>query len=1406
MKINNKIEDDINYLKLLDILEEKKKTKGECNIKLNNNHEINFSITLSSKEIPSNSKNNSFMDKIKIFSSTKNPSNNTSNNNNINKIEINKNIINEKERKKTIAINPHKEKLNLFNNNKEEPKKFPNPIKKNNGNKINEATKAEQKSKTEVNKEKALTIPKKNQSKDDDLRNRKENNEIPKKENSNYSKEELNLNLQVNKENISEKKEENVKIDNNSLVKKESPNEVKTEKVEQLKSMPLETNQKEVLNISNKIAHESQSLSNISNISNTYKINTTNFNIIYLIDTTLSMKKYENFIYFLPNINSFLEKIFIKLKIGYVLYKDFLVYNEDYYFNKIKIYLPSKSNINLPADLEFSGGFDYSEDWAYSIYKISEETKENEENIVIHICDSNAHGSRFSDYDNKDEMEKVLIEALKKCKNKNIKFIGLLIDILASKSFFECKKIYNELDGFYDIIDLTKNLDFHFLLNKITEKISNIVKIEYIRVEKHWSSFFFEVDESNFKFNKLIVEMSPLYETRQYKSEKFTFLPKIQIETFNSYLKSDKMYGIRQGYIGDCYLISSIISMLNYPLIFNYIFPNSSNINEKTQYIDMLIYENGIKKLISFKNTYAINNGNLLFVKPYKNELYAMAIEKGFSVSKCTDGTIKSGYKNIEGGSGYIVFDTILGAESERYISNNNLIHLIFKNGYKYINKGNLQAKIKKYIDFGGIITFGVYYNLGRAHEYSLQGYKSDDNGNLLVEIINPHRSGRYAEENIFLNKDNNKKKLLKNGNKYPIIYEDDFTNNECKESLYSYKSTGYMIMEFETFYRWYGTIDMCDPMIGYYEQMIEFIPNGNNIHSFDLKINLKTKFKAYIFIKENSLNIKNYNFIIKYRNGNIIFNDEFDYNNKIFYEILEKGFYLIEIKSKKEEEIKDVIYLKIFCKETIKKEHNDIIFYGFFCPDIYIEMVFIHEFIIKFYNFINNNNIYFFEIPNEKSIYFCCPNNPNNILKNFYIYYINTMNGFFVEVIFKYKWIFFLIMEYRYNCSYYIIYTKYGNFKCSRKFEFFDFDILFKINVLNDILYSKVLLWSEKIHHKKTYDIIKDLEESKINFINISGQSCYQSAYLQGFIHIVIPIAIKYLINKRKNKNLANFINLDQLKNNNEFNNAIIDIMKEVVDRKNNEVNQNENKNILAKKIHYLERDNLKGFLGCNHEGPGCQKLINEAIKNFALNALDDKIQNQNPLNLSKKPDVNNSNENKEYYIDAIEISKSTIVSEIMKIKIENKNFLNIVLQLDENSENVKNLDIIKLINNCKQIKTTNNEKRKINELSDILYIIIDRIKIDFTKKAFIYLQNFGIYEKIYYNNILGIISEIESIDSISYELKFIIVHEIYSANSGHYTAYVKIKGEWYHFNDLELNCLRKIPDRDRKRIMILR
>lgn len=81
----------------------------------------------------------------------------------------------------------------------------------------------------------------------------------------------------------------------------------------------------------------------------------------------------------------------------------------------------------------------------------------------------------------------------------------------------------------------------------------------------------------------------------------------------------------------------------------------------------------------------------------------------------------------------------------------------------------------------------------------------------------------------------------------------------------------------------------------------------------------------------------------------------------------------------------------------------------------------------------------------------------------------------------------------------------------------------------------------------KKSDKLIKDLEESEINFINIYGQSCYQSCTLQGFVHIIFPLAIKN-INKERIKLGKNQVkDLDELKNDNIFNNKVIDILKEI-------------------------------------------------------------------------------------------------------------------------------------------------------------------------------------------------------------------------------------------------------------------
>lgn len=134
-------------------------------------------------------------------------------------------------------------------------------------------------------------------------------------------------------------------------------------------------------------------------------INGTFINIIYLLDTTYSMKKNKDIIYSLKNINDTLKSQFKNIQFGFVLYKDFYFEPSslEQYQSHIKVYPPSKVSF-INDEINFIGGYDYAEDWANAYYEISQlKLNYNYQNIIIHFCDSGAHGEKFSDYDHKNK-------------------------------------------------------------------------------------------------------------------------------------------------------------------------------------------------------------------------------------------------------------------------------------------------------------------------------------------------------------------------------------------------------------------------------------------------------------------------------------------------------------------------------------------------------------------------------------------------------------------------------------------------------------------------------------------------------------------------------------------------------------------------------------------------------------------------------------------------------------------------------------------------------------------------------------------------------------------------------------------------------------------------------------------
>ena len=192
------------------------------------------------------------------------------------------------------------------------------------------------------------------------------------------------------------------------------------------------------------------------------------FDIVYMIDATGSMGNYlraakDQCI----NISNELQDKFkdYSIRFGGVFYRD-------------PIDCPNEKNeiIDLTDDimsLKFFisnvkpiGGGDVAEDWAggydLSINKIK---WRNGLKLIIHICDADGHGKKFTkSQDNHPDEEVKIPPLIEKCVKNQIKVYGFNINNGANTSFKEYKKIYDSIDknrrGLYTFKDFeeTENL------------------------------------------------------------------------------------------------------------------------------------------------------------------------------------------------------------------------------------------------------------------------------------------------------------------------------------------------------------------------------------------------------------------------------------------------------------------------------------------------------------------------------------------------------------------------------------------------------------------------------------------------------------------------------------------------------------------------------------------------------------------------------------------------------------------------------------------------------------------------------------------------------------------------------------------------------------------------------------
>ena len=123
-------------------------------------------------------------------------------------------------------------------------------------------------------------------------------------------------------------------------------------------------------------------------------------------------------------------------------------------------------------------------------------------------------------------------------------------------------------------------------------------------------------------------------------------------------------------------------------------------------------------------------------------------------------------------------------------------------------------------------------------------------------------------------------------------------------------------------------------------------------------------------------------------------------------------------------------------------------------------------------------------------------------------------------------------------------------------------------------------------------------------------------------------------------------------------------------------------------------------------------QGLLNE----YDCNKLHELLINDALSSDSSSSSSNNnlSNNTKDNSTKIFLIKKRTIISDILRIKIEGNIYPhgNLVLNFSEDDLNDNNLSIFKLLKNCPQLKKDSYSHKEITDISNIIYIFIDRVK----------------------------------------------------------------------------------------------
>ena len=225
------------------------------------------------------------------------------------------------------------------------------------------------------------------------------------------------------------------------------------------------------------------------------------------------------------------------------------------------------------------------------------------------------------------------------------------------------------------------------------------------------------IDKLNGKFNSKKLQKLSIKWLRPeeiYKNEKyFLFKDKTNINI------SD----IKQGYIADCYFISSIIELSqNFNMIYNLFKINEVN---KKGFYEIILFIEGIYQIVLIDDYLPVFNdtNELCFCKSINNEIWPCLLEKAWA-------KINRGYSNIIKGFAHHVLETLTGFPSF------NLMHSSYSNNqiFDYINKSYKNKYLITSTTKDDIKEIGIDNN----HTYALICYFTVNN-TTIIKLRDPN-------------------------------------------------------------------------------------------------------------------------------------------------------------------------------------------------------------------------------------------------------------------------------------------------------------------------------------------------------------------------------------------------------------------------------------------------------------------------------------------------------------------------------------------------------------------------------------------------------------------------------------------------------------------------------------------